>query len=170
MPIDISGLQFFMPVFSFLFVFLIVYSILSVSKIIGESKFIHLVISFIISVVFMSFSSLELYIRTVIPWLVVLLTIVFAVLLVGFFFTRKFEDIVSPALKWIIIGLVLIVFLVSAIYVFNPVFHPELGVTGGDSGESLIQQMGEFFGDSRFGGSLLLVIVAVIVAWVLTKK
>ena len=57
MPIDISGIYFFMPVFSFLFVFLIVYAILARTKILGDSGFVNLLVSFIISIIFMSFSS-----------------------------------------------------------------------------------------------------------------
>ena len=68
MAIDVSGINFFMPVFSFLFVFVIVYAILAKTKILGDNKFVNLVIGFIMAIIFMSFSSTELYVETIIPW------------------------------------------------------------------------------------------------------
>ncbi len=81
MPLDISGLNFFMPVFSFLFVSLIVYLILFKTKILGEGKFLLLLVSFIMAIIFLSFSSLELYVQTIVPWFVVLLISVFLIIL-----------------------------------------------------------------------------------------
>ena len=39
-------------------------------------------ISFIVAVIFMSFSSLELYVQTILPWFIVLLIVVFLVLMI----------------------------------------------------------------------------------------
>jgi len=76
MAIDISGLYFFMPVFSFLFVFMIVWAVLAKTKLLGEAGFINFFVSFIMAIIFMSFSSLDLYVRTIIPWFVVLFIMV----------------------------------------------------------------------------------------------
>jgi hypothetical protein len=169
MPLDISGLKFFMPVFSFLFVFVIVYAILAKTKIIGESKFVHLLISFIISIVFMSVSSMELYVREIIPWFAVLIVIVFLVLLVAGFSTKKLEDIMTPTFAWIAIAVLIIIFLIAAIQVFNPVLHPESVVVSGDS-PGIIGQLRDFVTSSKVAGSIILLIVAAIVAWIITKK
>src|SRR3989338_5783379 len=91
--IDITGIYLFMPVFSFLFVFLIIYAILVRFKILGDSQFVNLLISFIISIFFMRFSGVVLYVRTLIPWFVVLLVCIFLILLIGGFASCKLENI-----------------------------------------------------------------------------
>jgi len=168
MALDLSGILFFMPVFSFLFVFVVIFALLAKTKIIGESKFVLLLVSFIISIVFMSFSSAELYVRTIIPWFVVLMVVVVLVLLIAMFSTKAWDKIMTPAFAWVVVGVLVLIFLVAAIYVFNPVFHPDLGVSSGE-GNSMIEQIRGFM-NGGIGGSILLLVIAVIVAWVLTKK
>ena len=166
MAIDISGLNFFMPVFSFLFVFVIVYVLLARFKVVVESKFANVLISFIIAIIFMSFSSLKLYVQTIIPWFVVLLVIVFLVLLMGLFTSKDWVP--KSWFAWIVIIILIIIFLISAIKVFNPVFNPDLGITSGQ-GTSMLEQLGGYF-KGGFLGSLLLLVIAGIVAWVITRK
>ena len=170
MAIDISGINFFMPVFSFLFVFIIVFALLVKSKLLGDSKFVNLLVSFIMGIVFMSVSSLELYVQTVIPWFVVLLVVTFLVVFLASFSTKGWDKLMSPVFAWIIIILLVGIFLISAIRVFNPVFHPSLGIVSGEAGTSVLEQIKYFFSSSNFAGSLLLIITAIIVSWVLTKK
>jgi len=166
MALDISGLNFFMPIFSFLLVFVIVYALLVKFKVLGESQFVNVLISFIVAVIFMSFSSLKLYVETIIPWFVVLMVVIFLVLMMGFFVSKDWSP--SSWFSWIIILVLIIIFLVSAIYVFNPVFHPDLGIASGE-GTSMLEQAKEYMGGG-FLGSILLLIIAGVVAWVLTRK
>ncbi len=169
MTIDLSGLSFFMPVVSFLFVFVVIYALLAKTKIIGESNWIHLLISFIVAIVFISFSSMELFVRTVIPWFAVLIIVLFLVLLLGLFSSKDWVP--QSWLGWVFIGLLGLIFLISAIKVFNPIFHPDLILTSGAEGygNSFGEQITDFFTSSKVAGSLLLVVVAVVVSWVLTK-
>lgn len=168
MAIDISGIYFFMPVFSFLFVFLIVYAILARTKILGESGFVNLLVSFIMAIIFMSFSSLELYVKTIVPWAIVLLVIVFLVLLLAGMSTKDLGKIMTNKFAWAIIIILLIIFLISAIKVFNPVFHPDLVITSGE-GTSLVEQIAYSL-DGRVTGTILLIIIALAVSWILTRK
>jgi len=168
MAIDVSGLGFFAPIFIFLFVFVVVYALLTKTKIIGESDWIHLLISFIVAIVFISFSSMELFVRTIIPWFVVLFVALFLVLLLGFFSSK--EWVPKSWLGWIFIGLLGLIFLISAIRVFNPVFHSGLIVTSGsDYGTTMWEQVIDFFISSKTAGSILFIIAAVVVSWILIK-
>jgi len=105
-------------------------------------------------------------VETIIPWFVVLLVIVFLVLLMGFFTSKDW--IPKSWFVWIVVIVLIIIFLISAIRVFNPVFHPDLGITSGQ-GTSMLEQLGGYF-DGGFLGSVLLLIIAGIVAWVITRK
>ena len=168
MPIDISGVYFFMPIFSFLFVFLIVYAILARTKILGEAGFVNLLVSFIMAIIFMSFSSLELYVKTIVPWAIVLLVSVFLVLLLAGMSTKELDKIMTKKFAWSIIIILIVIFLISAIKVFNPVFHPDLIITSGE-GTSLIEQL-TYSVDGRVAGTILLILIAIVVSWILTRK
>jgi len=169
MALDISGISFFMPVFGFLFVFLVVYAILLKSKIFGDIPFAYFLVSFAMSVIFMSFSSLELYVRTIIPWFVILFIIVFLVLLIAGFSTKSLDKIMTSKFAWFIVAVLVIIFLIAAIRVFNPIFHPDLVIASGE-GTSLGEQVKGFFGSSKWAGSLLLFLIAAVVAWFISKK
>ncbi|MFA5258688.1 MAG: hypothetical protein WC979_05125 [Candidatus Pacearchaeota archaeon] len=167
--LDISGLFFFMPVFSFLFVFVVVYAILAKTKVLGDQR-VNLLVSFIIAIIFMNFSSLDLYVRTILPWFVVLLVCLFLALVIIGFSTKDFEKMTTPGFAWVVVAILVIIFLIAAIRVFNPMFHPELGITtAGDGQQGVLVQIMSIF-DSQVGGSVLLLIIGLIAAWVLTKK
>lgn len=167
MVVDISGIFFFMPIISFLFVFLVVWSLLVKTKLLGESSWTNLFVGLIMATIFISFSSLDLYVRTIIPWFVVLFICVFLVLLLGGLATKDLGKFMGNWLGWISIILLVIIFLISAIKVFNPVFHPDLIITSGE-GISLMSQIVYGVNGTVFG-TILLIIIAGIVSWVLVK-
>jgi len=170
--INIAGLNFFMPVFSFLFVFIVVYAILAKTKLLGEGKFLNILIGFIIAIIFISFStatfSTEQYVRTIIPWFAVLLVCVFLVLLLAGLSAKDLGVIMKPGFAWAVIAILIIIFVLAAIRVFNPVFSSQYGVDSGQGGQ-FISQVGSIF-NNEIGGSILLLIIAIIVAWVITRK
>ena len=169
MVLDISGIFFFMPVFSFLFVFLISYAILLKTKILGDLAFVNILVSFVLAIVFMSFSSVELYIRTIIPWFAILFVIVFLILLIAGLATKNLDGIMTNKFAWVIIAVLVAIFLTAAIRVFNPVLHPDLVITSGDgTQQGIVQQMTDIL-DSRVAGGLLLLVIAAIVAFVITR-
>jgi hypothetical protein len=99
--------------------------------------------------------------------MVVLVFVIFAILLVTTFAGKSFKG--TPLAIIIAIVLVL-VFLVAAIQVFNPVFHSDLVLTEGNSGGvTMMDQLRDFFGSSKVAGSLLLILAAGVVSWVLFK-
>lgn len=169
MAIDISGIFLFMPIFSFLFVFFIVYALLVKTKVLGESNFVNLLISFIMAIIFMSFSSLDLYVQTIVPWFIVLIVCVFLILLLVGFSSGKLENVMSQKFfGWAMVIILLSIFLIAAIRVFNPVFHPDLIITSGE-GTSLLEQL-RYASDGRIFGTVLLLIAAGAVSWILTRK
>lgn len=165
--LDISGIFLFMPVFSFLFVFVVVYAILAKTKILGDSK-VNLLVSFIMAIIFMNVSSLKLYVETITPWFIALLIILFFVLILIGLATKDFEKMMTPTFAWVVVIILIIVFLIAAIRVFNPIFHPEYVVVSGDYPRVISQIRGIF--DSQVWGSILLLAIAALVAWVLTWK
>jgi hypothetical protein len=167
MAIDISGVYFFMPVFSFLFVFVIVYALLMKTGVLGKNQATNLIVSFVLAIVFLSVSSMELYVKTILPWFVVLVITVFLVLLIAGFATKDAEKMLSNKFAWIVVAILVLIFLISAIHVFNPSFHPDLIITSG--GPSIMSQIVDFFSSGGYAGSILLLVIAGAVAWALMK-
>lgn len=168
MALDISGIYFFMPVFSFLFVFVIIYAILAKTRLLGDSQFANVLVGLMMSIIFMSFSSIDLYVRTIIPWFIVLFVMVFLILLITGLSNKDISKVIGSKFAWVVISILVVVFLIAAIKVFNPIFHPDLIITSGD-GAGVVSQLREYL-DSRWVGGILLVIVAIAVSYVLTKK
>lgn len=169
MAIDISGIFIFMQIFSFLFVFLITYAVLLKTKVLGENNFINILVGFIMAIIFLSYTSLELYVQTLVPWFVVLLVCVFLVLLIGGFSSGKLENIMNKGFGWVVVVILIIIFLIAAIRVFNPVFHPDLIITSGE-GTSLMEQIFSGTEGGQVFGIIVLLITAIAVAFVLTRK
>jgi len=166
--VDITGLNFFMPVISFLLVVLVVYAILLKIKILGEHKFFNLFVSFLMGVIFISFSSLELYLESVTPWFVTLFILVFFILLIAGFAGGGTDWIMNKWFGLAVVIILVIIFLVAGIRIFNPIFHPDLGIASG-SGTSIIEQIKDFLWTGKVIGSLSLLIIAGLVAWFVTR-
>ena len=165
--IEITGLNFFMPLFSFLFVFLICYALLKKTQIFGDVPF-YLIISLILAAIFFSFSSMELYVRTLIPWLVVLIVISFMIMVIAGATTKNLDWLMNSKFGWFFIILLIVIFLVAAIKVFNPSLHPELGITSGN-GPGILSQLEDFFITSKWIGSVLLILIVIFVGWFVNK-
>ena len=78
MAVDISGIAYFAPIFAFLLVFAVVFAVLWKLKIIGESKWGILFVSFLIATIFISAAGVKDYVLSVTPW--------FAILILSLFF------------------------------------------------------------------------------------
>lgn len=159
MALDISGLTYFMPIFGFLFIFVIIFALLTKTKILGDSKFVSILISFIIAIIFATMSSVREYVETVTPWFAVLVVVLFFILIIIGLSQQKIDSIMKPGFVWVFIILLIIVFLVSAIKVFssslNPVFYDvKYYITT----------------ESKVAGGIILLVIAAIATWVLTKK
>jgi hypothetical protein len=169
--LNIAGLYFFMPVFSFLFVFIVIYAILFKTKILGESQFVNILVAFIIAIIFMSFStpqfSTESYVRTIIPWFAVLFVCVFLVLLLMGLTTKDLGSVMTSKFAWGVAIILIVIFVVAAIRVFKPVIDPVYGISSGDSPQIISQIRGLF--NTTVGGGILLLVIAIIIAWVITR-
>jgi len=157
MAIDITGITYFMPIFIFLFVFAIIFAILNKIKVLGDNQFAHLLVSFIIAIIFATTTNTQEYITTVMPWVVIFVVCIFFILLILGMSQQKFEIFFKPATIWVIIIAILIIFLVSANQVFSNLLLFENFKNTIDT-------------NSRLVGGILLAIVAALVSWILTKK
>ncbi|MFH1308062.1 MAG: hypothetical protein ABIH72_04375 [archaeon] len=155
--VDVSGLEYYMPIFSFLFIFVIIFALLAKTKLLGENKFINLIISFVIAIIFTLITSIRSFVETVVPWFAVLIVALFFVLMIIGFSQKKMEDMMKPGLAWVFIALLVIVFLVAAIVVFPGTLEP------------LYDDFTDWTDSGGIAGGILLIIIAAIAAWVVAK-
>ena len=155
MAIDLTWLSYYVPIFGFLFVFTMIFAVLAKTKILGESPFVNLLISFIFGIIFVTFVPGVIYVQTIIPWFVILMISLFFLLMIVGFSQKEIDSFMKPWIAWLFIGLLVVIFLWSAIVVFNPFL-------GG--------YVSRFYNSERFYGGALLFIVALLASWILTRS
>jgi predicted ferric reductase len=90
-------------------------------------------------------------------------------LLVGGFAGGKIDWIAKKWFGIVVVIILILIFLISAIKVFNPVFHPDLIITGSKGGPGIGIQLKDFFSSSKWFGSVLILFIAGLVVWFLGK-
>jgi hypothetical protein len=151
--VDISGVAGFMPIWGFLLVFVVIYALLGKTKVLGENKFVHLLVSFGIAIIFLVSAQATEYVQTVTPWVVVfIISLVFIVLLVGVLLAGKsFEEFFKPGFGWFVAIVLIALFVFSAIKIFGPSM-PQLSL------------------QPQLWGIGILIGIVVFASWLLTKK
>jgi len=162
MPADVTFYTWFMPIFGFLFVFIIIYALLAKSKILGENWGINIFISFVIAIIFATVSSVRQYVQTVTPWFAVLVIAVFFILLIVSFTQKEWDKFMKPW-TWVAVIILIIIFLLSAIKVFGS------AVTQYLPGYPPNSKLKTFLFSDQFLGAFLLLVIAAVVSWVLVK-
>src|SRR3972149_260742 len=142
MAVDLSLIQNYLPILSFLLVFTVMFAVLAKYKVLGESKFVNLFVSFIIATIFVSLTSAREYVISITPWFVVFVIVSLFLLLLSGFAGKVSEGLTKGIGIAAVIGL-LAVFLVSAYYTF--------------SSAPFVVRLSDWVSESRIYGALLLV-------------
>ncbi len=167
----IVNLAYFMPLFAFLLVFIIVYAFLTKTKLLGKSTFIHLLVSFIAAIIFIVSPTAAEFTTLALSWLAVFIVSLVFILLILTFTGGKLEEIVkSRALAKVIIVVLIVIFLSAAIQVFGPAIKPYLPGQQEAGGVETVLQVKHIILHPAVLGALLLLAIAAIVSYVLTKK
>lgn len=163
MAVDLSGLGYLLPIWSFLLVFIISFAVLLSTKVVGDNKFWLVFVSFVLATLFVTAAQARAYIEMTAPWAIVLLVVGFFILLVTGFLGGKAKDMqggIGIALALVL----LLVFLIAALNLFGS----ELADYAPGSSSN-----GPFFSwlySSPVAGVIILLAVCALVGWVLTKK
>ncbi len=155
MVASLSALNYFMPIFAFLFVFILVYAVLKKTKVLGDNDFVALFLPFIFATFFIVNVSLVEFVKSSTSWFVVFLVCLFMIILLISFTHGKVEAIMKPWFAWVLLIALIVFFIVSSAYVFHWVINWTMIL--------------DWFYTDWFGLVLLLAIAGV-VSWILTKK
>jgi hypothetical protein len=159
--IDISGISYFIPLLTFLVVFLIVYAVAKASKFL-PSEGANLFAAFVVA----SAAGPRAYVTSIVPW--------FAVLLISFFLLMallKFASVgdwdkgIAKAFAVILI----IAFVISGIFVFSSYFHSYLPWNSASGANPDVLRVTDWLFSSRVLGAILLLIVTAIISFLVVK-
>ena len=161
----------------FLFVFVVIFGILSYTKAIGDNKVVHVLAALVIAIMAMFSEVVRLTVSTMAPWFVILfLAVMF--LLVGIkMFGVSTEDIAGTFKKersvWWIILLSLLIILGSLSYAVSQ--KGGFGVTSGnattaENGEGQESAFWQALFHPKVLGAALILLIAVFTISSLTKK
>ena len=168
MTVDVSWLGEGMPIFGFVLVFVLIYAVLAKSKILGESKSINVIISLILGIIFISFSSVRTFVTNITPWFATVLTIsFFFFMIVAFLIKEKWEAFTKPLTIIFLISFAVII-VVALFYTF-PSTHAYL--PGGDESEAsdFLLSIKHFLLGEKFLSGALLLIIGIIVAFIIAR-
>lgn len=165
---DITGISYFLPVISFLVIFVISFAVMSKIKF-PENKFLQALVAFLIATLFISVGGARSYIENVTPWFAVILICLFLMLLVIGLAGKDLE-------KWggvfgkIFVVILFVVFVIAALFVFSSYIAPYLPWTAAYGSTKASSTLGDWLYSSHIGGSILLLIISALVAWLLVKS
>lgn len=154
--LDIGVLEHFIPLFSFLFVFLIVYALLQKLKLLGGKSVIDFLVSLVVSIlVVLSSSAVELA-RFMSVWgVVVTIILVFLFIMMSFWAGEgKMGLPVDMDIKSIVFWVFIIILAIGLTQVFGPVLMPY--AEGADPSRTVLRTI---FHPRIVGALFLLIIV-----------
>jgi hypothetical protein len=167
---DVSSITYFAPILAFLIVFVIMYALLRKTQILGEERFTHLFIAFLIATVFVTAASVRQIVLNVVPWFAVLVIALFFILVLAGFIGKP-EEIIGKRVGWIFVIVLILIFLISGIKVFSSSLGSYLpGPYYGAGGDQQILFFLDWLYSPRIVGAALLLGVAAVVSWVLVKS
>ncbi len=165
--IDITGIQYFVPLISFILVFIVVYAVLNKTKLF-ENTWLELFISFLVSTLFVSsVGSLE-YLQAVVPWFAILLTSLFFILVLTGFIGDK-DEALKKTIGKIFVYALLAVFLVAAFFVFSSLISPYLPGGSNTRANPDVLRLTSWLYESKTAGAFWLVVVSAFVSWILVS-
>ncbi len=156
--IDLTGISTAIPVFGFLLVFSVTSALLSKTKLLGEHKFLNIMIGFLIAILFLVSANAVKYVELITPWVAgFLVSLLFISLVVGMIH-KDIDTFFPPWFAWIIVILLIVIFFITSTYVF------------GDLIGRYLQGPKEFLLQPSIFTIIILFIVTLFAGWVITKE
>lgn len=162
MAVDISGLGYLLPIWSFLLVFIISFAVLVSTKIVGDNKFWLVFVSFVLATLFITAAQARTYVESTAPWAIVMLMVAFFILLITGFIGDK-AKVIHGFLGIGLVVVLLLIFLFSALNMFSDTLWEYT------PGGSLSNPFLAWIYSGPVAGVIILLIVCALVGWVLVK-
>jgi len=127
---DLGFLEFFLPVFTFLFIFVLLYAVLDKFKLMGENRWLKLIAAFSVALLFLFSQDTIRFVEFITPWFVVLVVLALFILSLFMFMGMKEGDlektVKDPVVYWTVLVIIIILLIIAIAEVFTFV-APETG-------------------------------------------
>lgn len=161
---DLSFFVYFLPIISFLVVFMVSYAVLTKAKIFDVAPFWNIFLSFLVAVVFVISPGPRTFVESIIPWFAILLISFFLILVL--FGLSGFTGWNQTAAKVFGIAL-LVLFVVSGVIIFSSYFSPYLPWNSGAGANPDVRTIVDWTFSPRVFGAILLIGVSALVSYFL---
>ena len=159
--LDVGILSHFIPIFIFLFVFVIFYAVLLKTHILGENKGLISLVSFVVALLFIITQSASEFIQLVTPWFVVLIIVVMCFLLIFMFLGIKPDAIAGAVSDEAVVWTIVIILLVLLGLALTKVIGPGIaGLTQEDPEEGFMGTIGSILFHPKILGVIVILIIA----------
>ena len=146
--------------------FVIVFAILQKSKII-ENVWLKTFTSFLLATIFIAATGPTRYIENILPWFVIFVISLFLIFVMMGFVGKPLESL-HKGIGIVFVVLIILMFIISAIVVFNNSLSPYLPWSS-NVGSGSAGQFTDWFYSGRVMGAILLLIVSAIVSSILIR-
>jgi hypothetical protein len=162
-PVDIGFINYFIPIFAFLFVFVLVYAVLVKMNLLGGNQPVALFLAFLMAIYFIIQVQLVDFVTFTSSWMAVFAVLMFFIFMMLAFLPGKepLKFLENQYVSWAIVGLLIIFFVISSSYIFSWAINWDY--FGG----------GNIVDNEWFGFALLAVtglIVSFVITWGATKS
>ena len=168
-PADLTGISYFLPIFSFLVVWVVVYAVLNKTKIIDDQK-VQIFVAFLFATIFVSALGAREYLTNMVVLLVVMLFALFLVTLLIGLAGDKVKDSVGKGIGIAFVIATLIVFIIAAIFVFSSYYAPYLPGGSGAGANPDVLRLVQWIYLPSVAGAIVFIVLAVLVAWLLVRS
>ena len=155
---DISGVNYFLPAFSFVLVMVVIFAILKKIQILGESNGVIGIVSAVLALIFVSVTDVRLFVEAVTPWFAVIVLGLFFVMFLVYFGLKEPDKLMKPWVLWVFVGILVLFFLVQGAKIFNVSGNPDF------------ISVRDWITSEKVAGSLWLVLFAAVAIFAVTKK
>ncbi|MDO8555961.1 MAG: hypothetical protein Q7R96_02195 [Nanoarchaeota archaeon] len=167
-PLNTDLLNFFVPIFIFLLVFIASYAFLLKVKLLGDNKGLLALASFVIAMIFVMYPAGRALIMIGTPWVIFFLALVVGIVTFFLFFGVKPESVAETMGGTTMITIVISVFMIIFLVVMTKVYGPFLMVDGAPTFWGAVKRT--MFSSRVLGAILLLAIASFVVRWLPGKQ
>ncbi|MBL7147804.1 MAG: hypothetical protein ISS82_03190 [Nanoarchaeota archaeon] len=126
--LDIGLLEYFLPAFTFLFIFVVSYAVLDKFKLIGDNKGLKLLAAFSIAILFLFSTDALQFVNFITPWFIVMVIIAMFLIALFMFMGVKEDAMVkavgSGEVVWTVILIAIILLIIALVHVFGSFMSP----------------------------------------------
>lgn len=162
--LDIGVLEYFMPVFVFLFIFSLIYAILDKTGLLGDNKSLKSLVAFTLSLMFILTQNLMKLVTVMTPWFIILFVAVMFIIMFFLFVGAKAEDVTKVFTERMTVWIILIVMFTIFAYGLTQVYGSDIHDIYGGSNQPEQGSLNEAVGKILFHPKMLGVVFILVVA------